>query len=374
MCGLRGVSACTWAEWPWGQRPEGVRVSGQDELRQLDEELAAGRVSAEEYRRRRDELRGEPPGDQPAPDPFPPPFSWNDDSPTTRVSAGGGEGEDAETTQVVHVEAEDDPERTQTVPGTAGHGPAGHGPQNPSYRMYQVPPWDQGELPPTTDVTPLWLRQGPEFERETSDTSRLLRVVGAVVLLAAITVGAYFLFRPDPGAGPVVASTTTGLTTTTPKEEPLVVALPGQATDTSEITTFEDVKDLKYLTDREIAAYEDGGADEAAMGLSVDSGSRIIVLVTRLSDETKARAATKALADLQVLFTLTESSDEAGVRTASSEAASGGPLHRAHYTSDRYVVRVQVQGQSAQEIIDDVLAAQLERLPADPAAVVSSSR
>ena len=94
MCGLRGVSACTWAEWPWGQRPEGVRVSGQDELRQLDEELAAGRVSAEEYRRRRDELRGEPPGDQPAPDPFPPPFSWNDDSPTTRVSAGGGEGEE----------------------------------------------------------------------------------------------------------------------------------------------------------------------------------------------------------------------------------------------------------------------------------------
>ena len=351
-------------------------MSGQDELRQLDDELAAGRVSAEEYRRRRDELRGEPPADQAAPDPFPPPFRWNDESPTTRVAAGtggtGDDGDDAESTQVVHVDGEGDPERTQTVPAAAGHGP----PPNLGDRMYQVPPWDHGELPPTTDVTPLWLRQGPEFEREASGSSRVLPVIGVVVLLAAITVGAYFLFRPDPGGGgpPVAGTTTTAATTTTVKEEPLVVELPGQTTDASEITTFDDVKGLQYLTDREIEAYEKGGADEVAMGLSVDSGSRIIVLVTRLADEASAQAATKSLADLQVLFTLTERPGEDGVRTAGSEAASGGPLHRAHYASGRYVVRVQVQGQSAEEIFDDVVAAQLERLPADPAAAPSSSR
>lgn len=135
-------------------------MTWQDELRQLDEELAAGRLSAEDYRRRRDELlsqaaSGRQQGQEPTPpppagpptgaqapaeapqgggptepgtgNPFPPPFRW-DQTPA------------AESTQIMRPVSPDGPteqptkqgdgDRTQVVPGSgsaSGAQPAGDG-------------------------------------------------------------------------------------------------------------------------------------------------------------------------------------------------------------------------------------------------------
>jgi hypothetical protein len=139
-------------------------VTWQDQLRELDQELAAGQISADEYRRRRDELlakaqheqdqaqrepapaesgEGQPQGQQ---GPFPPPFKWEASTPdTTQVmqpvqNQGQGQDPSADTTQVVRGEpsqrveptsgptqvvnpgGQQDPERTQVVRGP-GTGP-----------------------------------------------------------------------------------------------------------------------------------------------------------------------------------------------------------------------------------------------------------
>ncbi|HEU0089473.1 MAG TPA: SHOCT domain-containing protein [Pseudonocardiaceae bacterium] len=176
-------------------------MSWQDELRRLDEERAAGRLSDEAYQRRRAELsaqrdaeqakpadQGKPaePGgagaqggggaqDNPPPQdsvtdrqagrqrsPFPPAFRWDTGPPneTTEVIRPGAGG-DAERTQVVPgpggppgrpadrpqpAPAEDDSERTQVVQA----GP-------PAPPPYQQPPYQQGF--PTAGSRPDWAQR-----------------------------------------------------------------------------------------------------------------------------------------------------------------------------------------------------------------------
>jgi hypothetical protein len=155
-------------------------VTWQDQLRQLDQELAAGQISADEYRRRRDDLLAQAQRDQDQAQqqeqgpsdsgegqqqgPFPPPFRWEASTPdstqvmrpvqdpgpdtsaeTTQVVPGGDTGSEptervdpasepthvvnpssqptqrvdpaSEPTHVVNPGAQRDPERTQVVPG-----------------------------------------------------------------------------------------------------------------------------------------------------------------------------------------------------------------------------------------------------------------
>jgi hypothetical protein len=116
-------------------------VTWQDQLRKLDQELAAGQISADDYRRRRDELlaqaqrdqeqtqqeqpstgsaEGQPQGQQ---GPFPPPFKWEASTPdTTQVMQpvrGEGPESSADATQVVRGEG-GSAESTQRVDPTSG--------------------------------------------------------------------------------------------------------------------------------------------------------------------------------------------------------------------------------------------------------------
>ncbi|HEX3785193.1 MAG TPA: hypothetical protein VHX38_36515 [Pseudonocardiaceae bacterium] len=196
-------------------------MAWQQDLHQLEQDLAAGRLSAEDYRRRRDELlaaaNGEqtqsanPPGQQQqqqpgaAPQtPFPPAFRWGSQPPTGNPPTGnpptdkpqtgnevpavertqtirpvgqqpasaGQSGNPGEATQVVSgVGRPQDAERTQVVRNT----PAGGFPPPPGA---PVPPWQTstpqqggGYTDSTTDNAPNWAvndafgdwpRQGPE--------------------------------------------------------------------------------------------------------------------------------------------------------------------------------------------------------------------
>lgn len=400
-------------------------MTWQDELRQLDEELAAGRLSAEDYRRQRDELlsqsastagpSGSPPPvstpaigqpaqppqpvqppqqQQPPGGPFPPPFRW-DQAPPESTQVMGQIGEDAnggsDTTQVVPGAPRPPgmPPQSGMPPQAAGMPPqtwgvppqAGGMPPVPGWPQEQAPPWGGMDLP-TTDTTPGWFKQGPEvFEAGGgSRTVRILGVIGVVALLIGISVGAYYLFRPDTtgaggggGGGATAAPTSTQssappTTTSTKPEGPPIAELPGTATDASRVKTFADVEAVGYLTNQEIDAYHASNAGMSKMAISNSGDSRIIVLITQQADPAGAAKTRDALNDLQLRFKLSTLQAQPGVLSAGLDNADPGPLRRAHYASGRYVVRIQVQGIDKAEVdrlYSEVLGTQLDELPAD---------
>jgi hypothetical protein len=427
-------------------------VSWQDELRRLDEELAAGRISADDYRSRRDQILSTAvsPGAQPAPSasesttmipplqtpgqgmaqppaqppqqqfpqqPFqqqqPPPQQSPPQHPPQQQQQGADSGEDADKTQIVpgqnvgdsertqavggwRANLPDDPAQTQVVPGVPPQAHAGARPPRPApppqasppggfpqpnqppwqNEEELAPPWAGQEFPPLAAAgTPDWARQGPEvFETEKkSSTGKVVGIVAIVVVLLGIAAGAYFLFRPDDqgtakndGNGqqseqPAPPSTS---------EEPPgpVVELPGDESNMSKVKTFAQVEDINYLTPQEINLYRQGGASDAVIKISTENDVEIIVLHTTMESDTAAATTRDGLAQLQLNFTLKERDGPEGVLAAENENAEGGPLLRAHYASENSVVRVQARGgdlATAGELFDEVLDAQLERLPAD---------
>jgi hypothetical protein len=400
----------------------GARVTWQDELRRLDEEMTAGRLSSDDYQRRRDELMAEQaeggaqaqqsPGQG---SPFPPAFRWEADPPADSTAStentqvfgqvGGGDDESSEQTQVVPKPERqpeqqqgpsfEDSERTQVVQ-------AGLPPAPPSYAQPQfppsgslftpsqnsappwgqqdsAPPWASSDLPPIQEPNAAWMMQGPEFfekEETPGNTGWILAVAGAVVVLLLIGVGAFFLFRPSgtPTAEPTPTPQTTAATPAPPAPPPPAAPvgppmadLPGARLDTSALKDFSRVNELGYLTDSELRTLAQAGPSEARYGLSDDGPNRLIILIVKAQN---AGAARDQLANLQVQFNLTEEDGPPGVRVAGNDdVPNGAPvLRRAHYVSGDYLVRVQVSGNSVQGVesrFDRLLGDQLGKLPAN---------
>lgn len=379
-------------------------MTWQDELRRLDEELATGRISADDYRSRRDRIMTQavtqgsdqaPPApsesttiispvrDQPAP-------GQTADADKTQIVPG--EKVDADRTQSVggwRATPPEDPNRTQIVPGVPSQpfagarpprpapAPTGDQPSNlPPWQTEEplAPPWAGQDFPPlVTAGAPDWALQGPEvFETEKkSGAGKVIGIIAIVVALLGIAAGAYFLFRPDDNqrqAGGGDDTTTESTTTTEEKPKGPIVDLPGDQQNMGQIKTFEQVERIDYLTPQEIALYRTGGAGESAVAISIDNDVRIIVLVTTMSSPEAATVAADALATLQIKFNLAERESEEGVMAAANSSASNGPLQRAHYVSGDKVIRIQTQGKDGDEanrLFDQVIADQLERLPAD---------
>jgi len=199
-------------------------VTLQDDLRQLDEELSSGRLSAEDYRRRRDELLaqqapGGAEGGVPA-TPFPPPFRWETAVPddTQVMQPIGDDAPSSDATQVVPGTGEPDSDRTQVVAGGPAppaelrdpqvSRPQGPGQREPSWDFSgdaSAPPWAGSDLPPIPDQQSTWMRQGPEvFEAEGGDSGRGKRVAG-IIVLATLLVGllvAGVLYAVSGGSAP----------------------------------------------------------------------------------------------------------------------------------------------------------------------------
>jgi hypothetical protein len=387
-------------------------VSWQDELRRLDEELAAGRISADDYRSRRDQILSTAvsPGAEPAAGAsesttMMPPVQ----SPGQGTQGTRGQGGDADKTQIVsgqdvgdsertqsvggwRATPPDDPNRTQVVPGVPpqaqGSYPPRPAPPASPPGGFQQPPWQQGEedmappwagqdFPPLAAAsTPDWARQGPEvFEDEKkSSTGKVLGIIAIVVVLVGVAIGAYFMFRPDestdanPPADENPPATSEGAPPSEEEPEGPIAELPGDRQNMSQVETFEQVKSIDYLTPQEIALYEQGGADASAVAISTEDDVRIIVLVVTMESEQAAVSTRDALNDLQLRFKLADIPAPDGVLAARNDTASSGPLTRAHYASGDSVVRIQTQGadgEAANSLFEDVLAAQLEQLPAD---------
>lgn len=406
-------------------------MSWQDELRRLDEELATGRISADDYRARRDQIMSAAvsPGGEPAPAAPQTNESTTIFQPVKPPQEGGGG--DADKTQIVpgqnvsqsdHTQVVgggwqaqapggDDASRTQIVPGVppqaqagarpirpAPPGQGGFPPQNqPPNQPQNQPPWQQEQqyqeqqyneelsppwggqefLPLAAAGTPDWARQGPEvFENEKkSGPGKVIGIIAIVVVLLGVAAGAYFMFRPDDKqAGGDPKETRPPASETTPEEPPEpegpIAELPGESFGMSDVDNFEKVVALNYLTDQEIAIYQTGGAADAAIARSKDGETNIIVLVVGTADAASAVTARDALYAQQLVFdqVAREPAAPAGVLASINEAASRGPLIRAHYASGNFVVRIEVQGpdlESVNATFDELLGAQLERVPVD---------
>ncbi|MPZ81360.1 MAG: hypothetical protein GEV28_13540 [Actinophytocola sp.] len=407
-------------------------MSWQDELRRLDEELASGRISADDYRSRRDQIMSSAvsQGSQPASGTTP----GEATTMLTPVTPPGqdeqgqqgqqGQGGDADKTQIVSNQDMGDSDRTQTVggwratppgddsgrtqvvPGVPGVPPQAQAgawpvrpapPPNPSppggfpqpnYPPNQppwqaeedfAPPWAGQEFPPLAAAgTPDWARQGPEvFDTEKkSGGMKVFGIIAIVVVLLGVAAGAYFLFRPDDSTRNTGDSTneekppaTSEAPPTSEKPKGPIAELPGEASDMGDVDTFPKVVALNYLDKQEIAIYQQGGARTATIAISTENDIQLIVLVTEQTSPAAAVTARDQLDALQRKFKLAKVADSpAGVLTGSNPNASRGPILRAHYASGNKVVRVQAQGENAEEVtqlFEDVLDAELERLPAD---------
>ncbi|RRO13801.1 hypothetical protein EIL87_22760 [Saccharopolyspora rhizosphaerae] len=257
-------------------------MTWQDELQNLDAELAAGRISAEEYRQRRDAVLGRaqgghagqtpsnpdgfpaqdptPPADpssggfpqqQPAQqqNPFPPAFSWGD---VAKQQPQQGTGEettqvvpnpyaqqqqppaDSGSTQVVNVpQTPPPPQWGQSQPPWAGQqqGPQGWGPVETTGT-----PWGD-DLPGSSDSGEAsWMRQGPEVFESAGKPGKGKLIAGlsiGAVLLVVVIVAVVFYFAggaTEPRGGTAAPPPPPPAPTTTPLPEPPAAKAPPATT------------------------------------------------------------------------------------------------------------------------------------------------
>jgi hypothetical protein len=241
-------------------------VSWQDELRALDEKLSAGMISAEEYRRGRDEIvtksmqndrpseptnlppAGEPsnPAAPTAVVPQAPGPQWTVESPfaptTVHPPAPTGPGGPDQT---MVVKNPGDADRTQVVRGpSAQPGPFGAPPQGGGWQAQpsspwgnqpsvgnSAPPWGSSEFEPIQAARESWLRQGPEaFDSGSSKKGKIFAVIGVVVVLVGLAVyGIVYLTNNQPSSSVATGPTGGPTTVHTVTKPPLPLPPPSKA-------------------------------------------------------------------------------------------------------------------------------------------------
>ncbi len=412
---------------PATQTRRGPGLSWQEQLRQLDEELAAGQISADDYRLRRDSVlsaavnvdpqagqtgAGESesthiiaPVTPPPGQPQAPAAPAGDQTQIVNTSFGDGERTQAvpqgPPPQGWAPAGQGDAERTQVVPGVppqatgggfhqGGHGSGGFPAQQPQYAPpphlsgpnQQMPwaapaqntstPWGGSDFPADTS----WVGQGPEPSFETTPAKggkKIIAIVIAVVVLAGLGVGGYFLFSGGNEQTPPVAQSSTAPPPPTqkPKDDLEIAKLPGDVKETTDFAKFDDFEARKVLTDEENDALAAANPTTARMSVSnLPSGVTVVVVTAKTSGASAAANAVDKLGTLQAKYKLTKYTGTApeGVDVVQLVKEDGSALIRAHYVHKQTVVRVQVNGSDmagVSQAFDEILAKQLAELPAN---------
>ncbi|MGQ0718672.1 MAG: hypothetical protein ACT4NP_15455 [Pseudonocardiales bacterium] len=297
-----------------------------NELQQLDEDLAAGRLSPEDHRRRRDELvRGAAGGPQEASapqeaSPFPPAFRWETSPPEA-------------TTQVM-----------QAVPANPANPPNPSYQASPSYQqnpgqvrgLFQpidsqpvdnppigkppadnsadnsAPPWANSDLPPIADQQNAWMRQGPEVFETSALQNRSKQIIG-IAVLAVLVVGlvgasvAYVLSAgpqqdqassAQPAASqPAPSEPTTAVrqlpAPPAPKAEPVdapqaLIEPPGEARDGGGLLDLPRLESSDLLPRPILNALRAGAMTDGVLKTTTDDGNTIGMFAFTLADEQAA--------------------------------------------------------------------------------------
>ena len=368
-------------------------MSWQEDLAELDRTLAEGRISADDYRRRRDELlaaaSGGGPAAPPNSGPFAPPVRWdavppsqpNPNPEATQIVKPGAQQANPDKTQVVS-QRPADADRTQYVTPIAPHQQQMPPQQQGGWQSgppSSTPPWGGDNYSAIGDANPSWIAQGPEVFDDSGGggKGKVIGIVVAIVLLAGIAFGAYWIWgrgESTPTAGGGTTETTAPPTTTTsqPPPDPLPLGdIPGKVSTNKAVTDFSGVPKLNYLLESEAALYTTAGATKTKLTqFALDDGSKGIILIVQGSDATAAAAAALGLHNTQINNGMTQVTDgPAGVMAGQIDAKDGQNARvRGHYSSKDLIVRVDVAASSlaaARKHFDEALEAQLEVLPAD---------
>ncbi|KAA2263698.1 hypothetical protein F0L68_09405 [Solihabitans fulvus] len=375
-------------------------MSWQEELQQLDSALAEGRISADDYRRRRDEVLAQASAAQPAAPaqppsgPFPPPFRWappTPDStqvmPTIKDSPGSAEadrtqvvpnagpaarpagGQEADRTQVVsssagqaaHAGGQQEADRTQVVssPGQQQQqqypAQAYGQPSQPGWQQQQqdvAPPWAGTDMPALD--TSWGMRQGPEVFDDKPGGNKAGKVIGivlAIVVLAGLGFGGYMLWGKGSGGGDVAASTTTTTTTKTTPPKPKVppgpfVEVPG-GTSQFNAVSIANALQAKVPTLEEATLLQNNGVTEVRFVLSQDTDLNQGIWGFVPSTGTDPAAVLNAIDQLYnsaKYQLLPGGPPNVLVRYLPASDHNKTPTYRAHYVTGGMVIRVEAYG------------------------------
>ena len=386
-------------------------MAWRDEMNALDSDVAAGRITAEEYRTKRDELLASSgSGAAGGANPFPPPFRWGAEATGGLQDPGvadrtqvvrRGSNPEADRTQVVRRGSNPEADRTQVVrpdadrtqvvrpgaplpaqefspgspPWQATQAPAG--PPPPSRPGGTTPPWN-------TDFTP---RQGPDsfgdFRAQPQRGRWIAPVVALVVAIVVIGAITFFAQRGDGSAGGAATTTsaavgTSGSSSAAPRtsKEPVT---PGRIL--SGLDGRSDTTNSGNTTVTQAAGLSQFSLDEAALLATCGATAGTVDVLYGVSWYTRTHAFTcksaaaasstaAALLQKQVGYGFVESSTVGSVRVTTLDTATEVPAapfdQRAFYVSGTSVVRVEVRGTTradANRGLTAVLGAALDNLP-----------
>lgn len=382
-------------------------MTWQEQLRQLDAAFAAGKVSADVYRRQRDDLlasaqsgqsaapqQPKPPQTGPDSNPFPAPFKWSPQQPQPPQASS------SEPTQFIKpVGVPDEADRTQVVPnsGQPQSGDAGERTQVVSnadrtqvvrgqqqgaapWQAQQGTPWggDQSAYsPPWAGGDPeqqQWSgfnTQGPEVFDERGGKGKVFAIVGVVILVLAIAAGVYF-FVIKPGGGETVASSPSPsspaapTTTTKPKPKPFGTLFVPEGNSAGPKTyTPEELATAKPLPTPDLLVIKQVGVTEARSVIVVENEITSSLWAFKSGS---APALLEAMDTDQKRFGFVEdpTAKQGSVVPYKSVQTSGEKsitVFRAHYVAGDEVIRTEVfaiDEASARKRFDEVFAEQLK--------------
>jgi hypothetical protein len=403
-------------------------MSWQEELQQLDSELAQGRVTPEDYRLRRDQLLGvaqsqqppqTPPGgqpaqpaDKPASSPFGQPFRWQppasqqaqppaesaaESTQVLRPITDEPAADSAERTQVVRNTGGDSAERTQVVPNTGFAATQNLGPQTPAPwqpmpqqpgigqqpQEYGAAPWSN-ELPPDFGKAS-WPLQGPEvFDtgKNGRKTGKIIAIAVAAVLVVGLGTGIYFFTVGSKGntattTTAATSATSTTPTTTTPPPPKLpsgpFVQVPGKQVYNVDYPIADAVTN-RAPTEQEVNLLKNAGV--------VSVGAVVTTADPNLHEGIWAFKAGAGADPKAVLTAIDNLYSQAGYKTVTADIPTGvlartlpatppdtQTAFRAHYISKGYVIRVEAyspDAAAAEKAFRDLLKIETQKYAPTP--------
>jgi len=341
-------------------------MTWQEELRQLDSALAGGELSANEYRKRRDEILAAASSAQPPSAVIGPPVA----------AQAAGEGDPAEVTQVVSVdethatELATEADQTQIISDPAGAAAAAERTQVVSQngsteRTQMIPAVDDRtapSVPQQQQPQPMWATQLPDPNAQTGVFPRPLQpmppgpavtpmdaqdlfvsnkaprdggkkpwlIALVLVVVLALAGGAVWFFALRDDNAPDTADKKTDQSEAAPPPPAVDITkieLPGEAAANGGEMDITKAGELKVLAPAEAALLADAGVGPVVYSGSADGDYRYLLYSYKSEDAAAAEELTGKIADVQKQMgfqdtKVDEVPDEVGVSAVSNTAAA----------------------------------------------------